>query len=279
MPELPEVESIRMYLDAHIVGKTLNEVEIREKKMFFGDPKKIIGKKIVAVLRSGKVLTIQFENKLYLSSHLKLSGQILYSQDKDRSIFKNTIPRANTNKMPGKTTRIILNFNDNSVLYFNDLRKFGWMKLNSKPEHPKGVDVLSKDFTFKYFESASAKTGRPIKVVLMDQERIAGVGNIYANDALWQAKIHPARKTNSLTTDEKKTLYRSILDTIKDGLKYKGSSAHDELYIMPDSSKGSYQNHFKAYHQHGTPCKRCRTIMMRMKLGGRGTFYCPQCQK
>ena len=260
-----------MYLDAHIVGKTLNEVEIREKKMFFGDPKKIIGKKIVAVLRSGKVLTIQFENKLYLSSHLKLSGQILYSQDKDKSIFKNT--------MPGKTTRIILNFNDNSVLYFNDLRKFGWMKLNSKPEHPKGVDVLSKDFTFKYFESASAKTGRPIKVVLMDQERIAGVGNIYANDALWQAKIHPARKTNSLTTDEKKTLYRSILDTIKDGLKYKGSSAHDELYIMPDSSKGSYQNHFKAYHQHGTPCKRCRTIMMRMKLGGRGTFFCPNCQK
>ena len=279
MPELPEVESIRMYLDAHIVGKTLNEVEIREKKMFFGDPKKIIGKKIVAVLRSGKVLTIQFENKLYLSSHLKLSGQILYSQDKDKSIFKKTIPRANTNKMPGKTTRIILNFNDNSVLYFNDLRKFGWMKLNSKPEHPKGVDVLSKDFTFKYFESASAKTGRPIKVVLMDQERIAGVGNIYANDALWQAKIHPARKTNSLTTDEKKTLYRSILDTIKDGLKYKGSSAHDELYIMPDSSKGSYQNHFKAYHQHGTPCKRCRTIMMRMKLGGRGTFFCPNCQK
>ena len=279
MPELPEVESIRMYLDAHIVGKTLNGVEIREKKMFFGDPKKIIGKKIVAVLRSGKVLTIQFENKLYLSSHLKLSGQILYSQDKDRSIFKNTIPRANTNKMPGKTTRIILNFNDNSVLYFNDLRKFGWMKLNSKPEHPKGVDVLSKDFTFKYFESASAKTGRPIKVVLMDQERIAGVGNIYANDALWQAKIHPARKTNSLTTEEKKTLYRSILDTIKDGLKYKGSSAHDELYIMPDSSKGSYQNHFKAYHQHGTPCKRCRTIMMRMKLGGRGTFFCPNCQK
>ena len=279
MPELPEVESIRMYLDQHVVGKTLKDIEIREKKMFFGDPKKIICKKIVAVLRGGKVLTIQFENKLYLSSHLKLSGQILYSPDKDKAIFKNTIPRANTNKMPGKTTRIILNFDDNSVIYFNDLRKFGWMKLNSKPEYAKGVDVLSKDFTFKYFEKAIAKTGRPIKVILMDQERIAGIGNIYANDALWGAKIHPARKSNSLTLQEKKILYRSILDTIKDGLKYKGSSAHDELYLLPDSSKGSYQNHFKAYHQHGKPCKRCGTPIQRMKLGGRGTFFCPKCQK
>ncbi len=127
MPELPEIESIRMYLDSHIVGKTLHDVEILEKKMFFGDPKKITGKKIVAVLRSGKVLTIQFENKLYLSSHLKLSGQILYSSNRDKAVFKNIIPRANTNKMPGKTTRIILNFDDNSVIYFNDLRKFGWM--------------------------------------------------------------------------------------------------------------------------------------------------------
>ncbi len=112
----------------------------------------------------------------------------------------------------------------------------------------------------------------------MDQERMAGIGNIYANDALWLAKIHPARKSNSLTNDEKKILYKSVLEIIKEGVRRKGSSAHDELYLMPDSSKGSYQNHFKAYHQHGTPCKRCKTIMKRMELGGRGTFFCPKCQ-
>lgn len=278
MPELPEVESIRMYLEKHIVGKKLTTVEILEKKMFFGDPKQIIGKKITEVLRSGKVLTIKFENNLYASFHLKLSGQILYSPNKKNSVFKNTIPRANTNKMPGKTTRIILYFEDSSALYFNDMRKFGWMKLGEKPEHAKGVDVLDPGFTFNYFEKAISKTTRPIKVVLMDQEKIAGIGNIYANDSLYVARIHPARKTNSLTNDEKKILYRSIFDTIKEGLHYKGSSARDELYLMPDGEKGTYQNHFKAYHQHGKPCVRCGTIMERMVVGGRGTFFCPNCQ-
>lgn len=279
MPELPEVESIRMYLEKHILNKTLYTVEILERKMFVGDPDKIIGKKITGLLRSGKVLTIRFENNLYASIHLKLSGQILYSPDKNNSVFKNPIPRADTNKMPGKTTRIILNFSDNSALYFNDMRKFGWMKLGEKPANAKGMDVLARDFTFDYFVNAISKTSRPIKVVLMDQERIAGIGNIYANDSLYAAKIHPARKSNLLTIDEKKVLYRSILDTIKEGLHYKGSSAHDELYLMPDGEKGSYQNHFKAYHQHGKPCVRCGTIMERIELGGRGTFFCPNCQK
>jgi formamidopyrimidine-DNA glycosylase len=279
MPELPEVESIRMYLEQHIVNKTLKSVEILEKKMFHGDETKIIGKKISSVLRSGKVLTIKFENNLYASIHLKLSGQILYSPDKNNSLFKNPIPRADTNKMPGKTTRIILYFDDDSALYFNDMRKFGWLKLGEKPENAKGVDILARDFTFDYFDKAISKTARPIKVVLMDQEKIAGIGNIYANDSLYVARIHPARKSDSLTIDEKKVLYRSILDTIKEGLYYKGSSAKDELYLMPDGEKGTYQNHFKAYHQHGKPCVRCGSIMKRIELGGRGTFFCPHCQK
>jgi formamidopyrimidine-DNA glycosylase len=279
MPELPEVESIRMYLEKQIVGKKLTSLDILEKKMLVGNSSKIINQNVSAVLRSGKVLSIKFENNMFASFHLKLSGQILYSPDKNKSIFKNTIPRANTNTMPGKTTRIILYFEDNSAVYFNDMRKFGWMKIGEKPEYAKGVDVLDENFSYEYFENAISKTIRPIKVVLMDQEKIAGIGNIYANDSLYIAKIHPARKSSSLTSDEKNILYKSIVETINEGLKYKGSSAHDELYMLPNSEKGTYQHHFKAYHQHGKACVRCGTIMERTVVGGRGTFFCPSCQK
>ena len=279
MPELPEVESIRMYLEDHIIGKEIKRVEILEEKMFVGDASQMVNRKVTGVQRSGKVLTIKIGADLYASIHLKLSGQILYSPNKDKAVFKNTIPRADTNTMPGKTTRIILHFKDNSALYFNDMRKFGWMKLGNLPENAKGIDILSRDFTFEYFDTAISNTGRPIKVVLMDQEKMAGIGNIYANDSLYTAMINPAKKAKELTHDEKKLLYRSIMDTIKEGLHYKGSSAHDELYMLPDSEKGSYQNHFKAYHQHGKPCVRCGTIMIRTELGGRGTFFCPKCQK
>ncbi len=279
MPELPEIESIRMYLRQHIVGKTLQKVEIIAPKMFIGDEKLIIHKKVTDVLRSGKIVTIQFENNMYASLHLKLSGQILYAFDKNKAVFKNTIPRADSNTMPAKTTKVILYFSDNSALYFNDMRMFGWMKVSNKPEVIKGIDVLSTDFTFDYFEKVLSKTSRAIKIILMDQDKIGGIGNIYANDALFTAKIHPARKANELTHDEAKTLYRSILDTIKDGLHYKGSSAKDELYVLPDGEKGAYQHHFKAYHKHGTACVNCGTIMERIELGGRGTFFCPTCQK
>lgn len=279
MPELPEIESIRIYLQDHLVSKTLQRIEILEQNMFVGEEKHIIHQKVSEILRSGKILTIKFENNYFASFHLKLSGQILYAPNKDKPIFKNPIPRADTNKMPGKTTRIILHFSDNSALYFNDMRKFGWMKVSEKPEVVKGVDVLDANFTFEYFKKAVSNTGRPIKVVLMDQDKIGGIGNIYANDSLYLAKIHPARKAKSLNDAELKHLYREILHAIKEGLYYKGSSAKDELYVLPDGEKGMYQHHFKAYHKHGTACINCGTIMERMELGGRGTFFCPKCQK
>lgn len=278
MPELPEIETIRLYLKKQLVGKTLSRIEVLEPKMLIGGENLILDKKVTSVLRSGKILIIQFEGKAYASFHLKLSGQILFAKNSNNAVFKVQIPRANTHTMPGKTTKIILHFTDNSALYFNDMRKFGWMKIARNPELVKGIDILSKEFTFANFENILRKTSRAIKIVLMDQDKIGGIGNIYANDALFEAKIHPARKANEITSHEAKTLYRSILDTIKNGLDYKGSSAHDELYILPNGEKGEYQNHFKAYHKHGTKCPNCGTIMKRIELGGRGTFFCPKCQ-
>ena len=249
--------------------------------MFHGNPKDAITSKVVALKRKGKILHIELSSlkgSLFLSFHLKLSGQILYAPSRYNPTFKNMIPRANSHTMPAQTTRVIFYFDDDSALYFNDMRKFGWVKLSPQKEEAKGTDVLSELFTINRFTEAISKTSRPIKVVLLDQDRIAGIGNIYANDSLWLAKIHPERKANTLTASELQALYESILKIIHEGIKYKGSSAKDELYMVPDSEKGEYQNHFKTYHMHGTPCKRCGTTIIRIEVGGRGTFFCPTCQ-
>ncbi|MBP9690724.1 bifunctional DNA-formamidopyrimidine glycosylase/DNA-(apurinic or apyrimidinic site) lyase [Candidatus Woesebacteria bacterium] len=289
MPELPEIESIRLHLDPIIVGKTITSLKLLEPSMFHGNIDHVIGAIITGTSRKGKILTLHLTQtnsttyKLpansYISFHLKLSGQILFVEDNNNPVFKNQIPLADSNRMPARTSRIIIHFSDNSALYFNDMRKFGWLKVGDKPELPAGVDVLSDDFTSEYLQAHLTKTRRPIKTVLLDQEIIAGVGNIYANDALWEARIHPARKANSLTADEVMSLFAGIKKSIHEGLEYKGSSAKDELYVLPDSTPGMYQHHFKTYHQQGTPCKRCGEIIKSMRLGGRGTFYCPTCQK
>lgn len=288
MPELPEIESIRLHLHPQIVGKTISSIDVLEQTMFHGDPDGVVGMQISDTSRKGKVLIMKlnlptfkpsdFATPLYLSFHLKLSGQILFAPDNSHPVFKNQIPLANSDRMPARTTRIVIHFSDTSALYFNDMRKFGWIKLGQSPEEPSGIDALSKDFSIEYLRSKLEKTRRPIKTVLLDQTIIAGVGNIYANDALWEAQIHPERKAHSLSQQEVEALFEEIKKSIDEGLKYKGSSAKDELYVLPDSTPGQYQHHFKTYHQHGKPCRRCGTTIESMRLGGRGTFFCPQCQ-
>lgn len=285
MPELPEVETIRRYLYQDIIGKTIKDIDIRVAKQFISQKERVIGKKIVDIQRKGKIIIIKFTHLLFLNIHLKLTGQLVFAKEINQK-YKTTIPHANSNSLPAKTTRIIIYFTDSSVLYFNDLRKFGWMKVTDKPEQPKGIDVLSKDFTLKYFNSLvhrspgkgglTHKTNKPIKLLLMDQDKICGIGNIYANDALYIAKIHPLKKSKSLSDEEIKRLYQAIKQTINQGLKYHGSS--DESYILPDASVGHYQNHFKAYGREKKPCSRCRTLIRRIKHHGRSSFFCPNCQ-
>lgn len=280
MPELPEVETIRLQLEKDIDGKTIGRVEVLSKKQFVGDPQSIIGKKIIDVERSGKILSIFLENKLFLNIHLKMTGQLLYTKKIDDACFRNTIPFSNTDKMPGKTTRVIITFSDGSGLFFNDMRKFGWMKISHQQIVPKSIDVLSPDFTLEYFKKNVCSTGRPIKIMLMDQDRIAGVGNIYANEALFIAKINPQRKSKELSDEEINKLYDAVKQVIKKGIKYKGSSAADEAYVTPEGDKGQMQNHFFVYQKEGEPCPGgCKGEIKRIKQGGRSSFYCPTCQK
>ncbi|MEK7597827.1 MAG: bifunctional DNA-formamidopyrimidine glycosylase/DNA-(apurinic or apyrimidinic site) lyase [Patescibacteria group bacterium] len=285
MPELPEVEIIKRKLKPNLIGKIISDVEILSPKNFVGNKQEVVGKKIISVDRYGKVLVFKLEkldklDKLYnfLNIHFKLSGQILYSKDVNRAIFKNIIPFTGGNKMPANTTRVIVKFTDGSGIFFNDLRKFGWMKISDQPLKPKGIDVLDKKFTLSVVEGLTRKTRKPIKVLLMDQDLITGIGNIYANDSLFLAKIHPQRLSNSLIKKEITLLYKSIKKTINEGIEDLGSSGADEAFILPDGSRGGHQRNFLVYQRENKPCLVCKTTIKRIKHNGRSSFFCPKCQ-
>jgi formamidopyrimidine-DNA glycosylase len=278
MPELPEVETIKRKLKPDLVEKVISEVEILSPKNFVGNKNEVIGSKIISVDRYGKVLVFALSNKKFLNVHFKLSGQILFSKNADKAIFKNIIPFTKGNKMPANTTRVIIRFTDGSGIFFNDLRKFGWMKVSDQPLKPKGTDVLSKEFTPKLIFLMTKKTRKPIKVLLMDQDLITGIGNIYANDSLFLAKIHPQRLSNSLTEKEIGLLYKTIKQTISEGIQDCGSSGADEAFILPDGSRGGHQRNFLVYQREKKPCIVCETIIKRIKHNGRSSFFCPKCQ-
>ncbi len=280
MPELPEVEVVRLFLQTNLVGKTISKLEILTPKSFIGNPKKIINQKIIKFTRLGKQLSLHLKNKLILLFHLKMTGQIIFG----KSILGHPTPKEDKSVLPNKSTRLFLTFSDGSNLFFNDQRKFGWVKLLTKTELIKaqknlGIDILSPNFTPKYFYQQLQTSSRPIKSVLLDQTKFAGIGNIYANDALFLAKIHPATPSNKV--DFKKTLHlhHSLIKIMTESIKGGGSTAKDNKYIHPDGSTGQHQFNFQVYQRNGHPCLVCKTSIKKVKIGGRGTFYCPKCQK
>jgi len=278
MPELPEVESVRQDLIDHIVGKTISAIRIFSLKQLVGNPKKAIGHKIIDIQRSGKYIAIQLDNHYFLNVHLKLTGQFLFAKNINEARFKNIIPFTKTKQMPGPTTRIIFKFADGSLLFYNDLRKFGWIKITKNPEFPSSPDVLSKQFTKAYFVRMISKSTRPIKILLIDQHKLAGIGNIYANEVLFATKIHPLQPADSLTHQQTSELFYAVKKIVRAAIKHHGTSASDEAFILPDSNKGSYQEYLMVYDRENQPCKRCGSTIKRIKHHGRSSFVCPNCQ-
>lgn len=286
MPELPEVETIRRGLEKHLVGLKLEKVQALLAKQFQGDPKEVEGSKVVGVRRRGKITSIDFSNQKSLMIHLKLTGQLVFQKKGQSFTGGHPIPFVGT-KLPAKATHIIFNFFDGSTLFFNDLRQFGWIKvIDSANFNSSGTGELSKlgpepftkEFNQDYLKGIFAKTGKPIKAVLMDQEKIAGVGNIYANDALFEAKVDPRRPAKTLTGDEIKLLFEKTISVLEDGLKYGGSS--ENTYVNVEGETGHYQDHARVYGRSGENClNNCGEKIKRIDLGGRGTFFCPHCQK
>jgi len=280
MPELPEVEVVRLFLDSHLINKTISNLEILTSKSFIGDPKLVKDQKIVKTSRIGKQLSLYLGNNLILLFHLKMTGQIILGE----FVFGHPTPKEDKSNLPNKSTRLVFTFSDGSKLFFNDQRKFGWVKLltpNELIDYQKnlGLDILSSKFTPKYFYQQIQTTSRPIKSVLLDQNKFAGIGNIYANDSLFLTKINPSTPSNKINFTKASTLCHFLKKIMIDSIKAGGSTAKDNKYVHPDGSIGKHQFNFQVYQRAGEPCLVCQTTIQRVKMGGRGTFYCPKCQK
>lgn len=281
MPELPEVESIKLKLQDYLVGHIIEKVEIKFAKIFEGSPKDAEGQKIITVRRFAKVLSIDLANGQSLVIHIKLTGQLLYRGPNLRKVppLSNKV----VGGVPGPHTHVIFHLDKNGFLYYNDIRRFGWIRVipTKEVENTGFVGKLGPEpfagLTLSKFQEILSKSRRAIKVVLMDQARIGGVGNIYANDSLWLSKIHPEKKANELSPNEAKKLYDALISVLKEGLKYGGSS--ELAYVRPDGTEGEYQRHTLAYGHQGKVCGRCKKgIFKKYFLSGRGTYICPVCQ-
>lgn len=280
MPELPEVETIRLQLNTVLPGLTVKEIEIFSPKNFTGEKKEIIGKKITQIRRFGKMLIIDLDNGLSLGIHLKMTGRLIYRGSKQPKKLEVGDPQILT--LPSKHTRVIIHFTNGDTLYFNDLRKFGWMKVLDSVKRKAlsgklGIEPFTNDFTIENFQNVLKSSKKPIKLVLMDQEKIAGVGNIYANEALFCARIHPVKRVNALSNQQSEKLFDCINEILKKAIKWKGAS--DDDYLDAFGQKGEVQKHFLVYNQKGKPCpNKCGGKIEKIQLGGRGTYYCPNCQ-
>jgi len=288
MPELPEVETIRLGLQKYLIGHKIIDVQIKVPKIFIGEKEAVIGAKIIGLKRIGKSLIIELDNDFVLAIHLKMTGQLIYSDNKTKNLILSAKIGGAT--LPSRYTHIIFALDGNASLYYNDLRQFGWIKIVRKDElmeipffkemGPEPFVASSSgqaSLTLELFKKIVSSSNIAIKVLLMDQKKIGGIGNIYANDALFDAGIDPGRKAKSLTSEEIKKIYDSILKVLKKGLEYGGSS--DENFVNALGQEGNYQNHALVYGKQGGRCQVCGGVIRKIKLGGRGTYFCPACQR
>jgi len=283
MPELPEVETVRLFLNQKIIGKKIKSIQVLNAKSLSGDYKKILNQPIISLNRIGKQLSIHFSHSLSFLIHLKMTGQLIFV-DKSQTILGHPTPSLYKTPLPWTSTRIIFTFSDGSMLYFNDQRKFGWIKLVKLNQLKSlqsnlGPDILSRQFTLSYFQKTLQNSNRFIKTLLHDQSLYAGIGNIYANDALFLSHIHPQTRALNITSTQAKSLYQNIKKVIRQGIKYGGSTAKDNMYLKPDGTKGQQQYNFYVYQRAGEPCPNCHSKIIRLKLQGRSAFFCPHCQK
>ncbi len=282
MPELPEIETVRLQLQKVLPGQKIKELEVKNEKTVHGSAELVKNKIVKQVKRIAKVLIVDLEDDISIAFHFKMTGQLIYLEGNKRIVGGHPTPDF-VNNLPSSHTRAIFHFSK-STLFFNDQRKFGWIKIGSKEEIT-NLSILKKmgpepfDISEAQFIERVIKSKRPIKLVIMDQEVISGVGNIYANDALWEARTDPRRPANTLTAKQYHDLYEGILKVLNEGIKFGGATAADAKYMDLHGLGGHYQDHFRTYDRTGLPCLRDQTPLIKIVLGGRGTYFCHRCQK
>lgn len=289
MPELPEVETVRRGLSKLIIGQKIIDVQFDWPKGFpnsTGDVKNfLIGAKILSVKRRAKVLIIDLDSKYSLVIHLKMTGQLVYRSNDSKTRYGAGHPNDSLiGKLPDKSTRVTIGFKD-SKLFFNDQRKFGWMRLLPTIEVPNidffkkvGPEPLEDVFKFPQFKIRLLKRKNSnIKSVILDQSIIAGVGNIYADESLFAAKIHPKTIVGDISEAKLRKLYTELRRIMKLSIELGGST--DRNYVDAEGKKGSYLKFALVFRRDGQPCVKCGTIIQKLKVAGRGTHVCPSCQK
>ena len=270
MPELPEVETIKRDLNRLLVGKKILNIITDSAKQVQPSllvvKKAIIRAKIKKIQRQAKIIQIFLDNGQILLVHLKLTGRLLVRSKKAK---------------PDDWQRVTIDLSGGKQLRLSDLRKFGWVKLVNQKQLTKilaefGPEPL-KDLNLAQFKKILADSRRPVKVILLDQKKISGIGNIYACDALNLAQIDPRRPANQVTVKEAKKLLAAIEKVLRAGIKYRGAS--DQYYLDALGHKGAYQDHFLVYNREGKKCFQCQGKVKKFKLAGRGTYWCPACQR
>ncbi len=305
MPELPEVETIKLGLQKKIIGLKITKIQVLSAKSFIGNPNLAQGKKVLNIWRRAKILGIDLtpslrapkgrgnllkqiasstasprnDKDVTLLFHLKMTGQIIYE---DGTRFVGGHPTEDmVGPLPNSHTRVIFSFSDGSHLYFNDQRRFGWIRV-IKGDWGNlgnlGPEPLEKSFTWQVLKTNLLKhKSMPVKVALMDQQVVAGVGNIYSNEACFDAKLDPRTKVGDMGDREFKAIHKGVIRVIKNGIKYGGATrAH---FVDSEGRKGYFLDYAKVYWKNGKPCPRDGSEIKKITLGGRGTYFCPNCQK
>lgn len=260
MPELPEVETIVRGLRAAITGARIEKLQVIDPRIALPE-KEIIGKRIAAVDRRGKYIVLSLAPSGALIFHLRMSGRLVRVCAEGE----------------GRYSRLVLHLDD-GVLRFVNPRRLGTVEYSADGfPHELGVEPFSPAFSLRRLRALLAKSRGPIKPFLMDQRKIAGLGNIYASEALWRAGIDPRRPANTITAPEARSLRSGILSVLKDAIEHMGTTFSD--YRDSEGNKGDFQRFLAVYGKEGEPCPRCGTMIERVKQAGRSTYFCPGCQK
>ncbi len=270
MPELPEVETVVRGLRGDVVGRAFTTATVHwAREIVSLSPTdfaaRLVGQHIEALTRRGKYIVFALSHD-FLMIHLKMTGRLYLARPSDRHEADPWL-------------RVVFGLDNGQELRFSDARKFGRVYLVAQPEvvlGRLGLEPLSDSFTLEAFKALASGRSGALKPLLLDQTFLAGIGNIYADEALWQAGIDPRRKVNTLRDDELELLYHAIRAVLEAGIDHEGASV--SWYRKPDGTPGSQQNYFKVYGREDQPCPRCGTAIHKIFLGQRGTHFCPMCQ-
>jgi formamidopyrimidine-DNA glycosylase len=287
MPELPEVETVRLQLLHKVRSKTIASAEIYHPKTSGFDntlPTRLAGRTIEHIDRVGKLLIVSFvdEADLFLLAHLKMTGQFFYRDATGVSGGGHSMTAADTHGLPNKHTRTALYFTDHSSLFFNDMRLFGYTKLADAKTVTVaragfGPEPIDPEFDLDWFASTLKRRKTPVKAALLDQSFVAGLGNIYVDEALWRAQVRPTRRADRITKKEAVILGQAAGDVMRESIAVGGTTF--QHFVDTSGENGNFTDYLKVFGKQNKPCERCGTIIKKIRCAGRGTHFCPGCQR